>query len=48
MKESQHADHAVIKIRITCNANEDPPGIYTLGDRWRTRTDNDKKKRLPL
>jgi len=35
MKESQHADHAVIEIRMTCTANEDSPGIYTLGDRRR-------------
>ena len=32
MKESQRAYHAVIEIRMTRIANEDPPSIYTLGD----------------
>ena len=28
IKESQHADHAVIEIRMTLTTNEDSPGIY--------------------
>jgi len=32
MRESQHADRAVIETYMTRTANESFPGIYTLGD----------------
>ena len=41
MKELQRADHAIIEIRMTHTANEDSPGIYTLGDRRRERERED-------
>jgi len=39
MRESQYADHAVIKTHMTHTASENSPGIYTL------RSDNQEKKR---
>ena len=41
-KESQYADHAVIKIRMNCTANEGSPGIYI---HW-GKTKNKEKLRL--
>ena len=43
MKESQRADHAVIKIHMTSTANEDPR-IYTLGDRQKKRVEDFPQK----
>jgi len=40
MNESQRADHAIIEIHMTCTANEDSTGIYTLGDRRRKKGEN--------
>jgi len=39
MKESQHADHAVIEIRVTRTANEDSPGIYIYTGRLTKKKD---------
>ena len=33
MKESQHADHAIIEIHMTRTANEDLPSMYIYIER---------------
>jgi len=47
-RELQHADHAVIKTRMTRTANESSTGKYTLGDgqeRGQVTTKRKEKKR---